>query len=102
MRGKETEEWLTVAELSELTKSSKGAIYKAINDKKIPGVDIPGIGYRVPTSFLNNLDRSYDPLSPYERKRLEREIENLKHECDELKGVLAEILAASSKVIKKM
>jgi len=41
------------------------------------------------------------PTSPLQVKKLERELETLKAERDELRGILARVLAEASKVIPK-
>lgn len=61
-----------------------------------PNIPVP----RYNIEEINNLEGiEVNKLSPLEKQRLEKQLEQLKKENEELKGIIARILAESSRVI---
>ena len=90
---------LTVRDLSNRWGYSEATIRKYISDGIItPCKGVPGVLFN--PKYINELEGlEHEPLSPWERKRLEKQIEELEYKYNSLKSVLANILTESSKVI---
>lgn len=80
-----------------------GVSEKAIDNWRKEGVvkEVKGIPViRFNLEHIRALEgTTLEPFSPLERKRLERELETIKKERDELKGIISNILVESSKVV---
>lgn len=81
-----------------------GVTVKTLTEWRNAGVlqpikGIPVIRFSI--DYINNIEEvTPDRFSPLERRKLEQEIEKLKHQNNELNKVLSNILAESSKVIQ--
>lgn len=90
---------LTQKELAERWGVTPKAITDWRNAKVIQAIEgIPAIRFSV--EYIQELEGvTIEKFSPLERKRLEMEVDKLKHQNDELKRILGNVLAESSKVI---
>ena len=90
---------LTVRDLAQRWGYSEVTIRKYITEGVLsPCKGVPGILFS--PVYIEQLEGvKHDPMSPWERRRLEREIRELEDKYNSLKSVLANILTESSKVI---
>ncbi|SDO75612.1 histidine kinase [Clostridium gasigenes] len=90
---------LTQAELSERW----GVTIKTITEWRGSGVIQTIRGIPKPMfslEYIQNMEGvTIEKFSPLERKRMEMELEKLKHQNEELKKILGNVLSESSKII---
>lgn len=93
---------LTVAELSKRWKCSENAIRTKINSRKLKIIpDAPGQKFLF--SYIEQLEAlgmDTDPLSPFERRRLEKENQSLRERVGALEDILKKIRIETAVVIK--
>lgn len=90
---------LTKKELAERWQVTEKAIDNWRKDGLISAVKgIPSIRFN-PQHIAELEGTKLERFSPIEKKRMERELEEAKRENEKLKGIIANILAESSKVI---
>ena len=93
---------LTVAELSKRWQCSENAIRTKVNSRKLKIIpDAPGQKFLL--SYIEQLEElgmDTDPLSPFERRRLEKENESLKTQVVALKDILKKIRVETAVVIR--
>lgn len=81
-----------------------GVTVKTLTEWRNSGVIQPIKGIpviRFSIDYINQIEEvTPERFSPLERRKLEQEIEKLKHQNNELNKVLSNILAESSKVIR--
>lgn len=93
---------LTVSELMERWKLSESSIRNMVasgNLKTIPG--LPGVKFSV--KYIEDREAAgleYDPLSPFERRRLEKERDYWKERAENLEGILKKIRVDTAVVIR--
>jgi hypothetical protein len=94
------EQLLTKQDLADRWKVTVRTIENWINDGiVIPVKNIPTVRFS-PTHIAELEGTKLDKFSPIERRKLERELEEVTKERDFLKSVLSNILTESSKVIR--
>lgn len=80
-----------------------GVTTKTIREYRLDGIIQPIKGIPAIRFSLEHIQEmegtTLEKFSPLERKRLEKEIEELKNDKEKLKSILSKILAESSKVI---
>ncbi|HGG0416140.1 TPA: histidine kinase [Clostridium sporogenes] len=90
---------LTQKDLAERWQVSIKAIESYRKDRIITPVDgIPSIRFN-PQHIAELEGTKLDRFSPIERKRMERELEELRLENEKLKGILTNVLSETSKII---
>lgn len=76
---------------------------RAIDEKVKAGIIKPSKkipGWKVPVEQVLKAEESeFNPLSPFERRRMEKEIQNQKSEIDYLKGLVNKLTATSLEVM---
>ncbi len=93
---------LTVSELMERWKLSESSIRNMVasgNLKTIPG--LPGVKFSV--KYIEDREAAgleYDPLSPFERRRLEKENQSLRDRIGALEDILKKIRVETAVVIR--
>lgn len=92
-------ELLTVNDLAKRWRSSESAIRNYIRDGVLtPCKGVPGLKFH--PKYIAELEGvEIERFSPLEKRRLERENEELKNKYESVKRILSTILAESSKVI---
>lgn len=90
---------LSVNELAERWGKTPSTIRSYVADGIItPCKGIPGTVFNI--EYISSLEGvEHNLMSPWERRRLEKEIRELEYKYNSLKSVLANILTESSKVI---
>lgn len=93
---------LTVAELSDRWQCSENAIRTKVNSRKLKIIpDAPGQKFLL--SYIEQLEElgmDTDPLSPFERRRLEKERDAWKSKSENLETIIKKIRMETSVVIK--
>lgn len=93
---------LTVAELSERWQCSENAIRTKVNSRKLKIIpDAPGQKFLL--SYIEQLEAlgmDTDPLSPFERRRLEKENQGLRDRVGALEAILKKIRVETAVVIR--
>lgn len=93
---------LTVAELSNRWQCSENAIRTKINSRKLKIIpDAPGQKFLL--SYIEQLEElgmDTDPLSPFERRRLEKERDYWKGRAEDFENILKKIRVDTAVVIK--
>lgn len=93
---------LTVAELSKRWKCSENAIRTKVNSRKLKIIpDAPGQKFLL--SYIEQLEAlgmDTDPLSPFERRRLEKEMDTWKERAKNFENILNKIRIDTSVVIR--
>ena len=93
---------LTVAELSKRWQCSENAIRTKVNSRKLKIIpDAPGQKFLL--SYIEQLEAlgmDTDPLSPFERRRLEKERDSWKIKAENLENILKKIRIDTAVVIR--
>ena len=93
---------LTVAELADRWQCSENAIRTKVNSRKLKIIpDAPGQKFLL--SYINQLEElgmDTDPLSPFERRRLEKERDSWKIKAENLENILKKIRIDTAVVIR--
>ena len=93
---------LTVAELADRWQCSENAIRTKVNSRKLKIIpDAPGQKFLL--SYIEQLEElgmDTDPLSPFERRRLEKERDSWKIKAENLENILKKIRIDTAVVIR--
>ena len=93
---------LTVAELADRWQCSENAIRTKVNSRKLKIIpDAPGQKFLL--SYIEQLEAlgmDTDPLSPFERRRLEKENQGLRDRVGALEAILKKIRVETAVVIR--
>lgn len=93
---------LTVAELSDRWQCSENAIRTKVNSRKLKIIpDAPGQKFLI--SYIEQLEElgmDTDPLSPFERRRLEKERDTWKAKAESFENILKKIRIDTAVVIR--
>ena len=96
-------ECLTVKEIAELWKVKESTIRDYIRTGVLTPANRMPVANRFPVSYIERLeDVELNPMSPLERKRLEKEIATLKKRIEEQNKLLSQVATMGAECIKML